>query len=130
MKQKLLFLFFAFLSITLTKAQTFTAEGIKYNVTDATNNKVEVAQQDSNTFSGEANIPATVTDPGTNSTYAVTSIGNKAFFNCASLTSILIPSSVISIGDNAFNACLNLPSVTIPSSVETIGELAFAVALI
>jgi hypothetical protein len=55
----------------------------------------------------------------------VTSIGNRAFYNCSSLTSITIPNSVTSIGDYAFAYC-SLTSVTIPNSVTSIGNNAFA----
>lgn len=56
---------------------------------------------------------------------AVTTIGNKAFSDCTGLTSITIPNSVITIGDGAFEACSELASITIPNSVTTIGEDAF-----
>ena len=55
----------------------------------------------------------------------VTSIGNNAFYNCLSLTSVTIPSSVTSIGNNAFYDCTSLTSVTIPGSVTSIGDRAF-----
>jgi len=55
----------------------------------------------------------------------VTSIGEYAFYNCTSLTSVAIPDSVTSIGDDAFSNCKSLTSVTIPDSVTSIGEYAF-----
>ncbi len=55
----------------------------------------------------------------------ITSIGEYAFYNCSSLTSITIPSSVTSIGDRAFQGCDSLTSITIPSSVTSIGDRAF-----
>ncbi|MCD7729185.1 MAG: leucine-rich repeat domain-containing protein, partial [Clostridia bacterium] len=55
----------------------------------------------------------------------VTSIGDRAFYNCTSLTSITIPDVVTSIGDRAFEVCTSLASVTIPNSVTSIGNYAF-----
>ena len=56
----------------------------------------------------------------------VTSIGDKAFYDCGKLTSIEIPSSVASIGNYAFAWCYALKSITIPSSVTSIGNKAFS----
>jgi PKD repeat protein len=64
--------------------------------------------------------------PGTIAGKPVTSIGNSAFNQSASLTSVIIPSSVRSIGDRAFFACSALTSVTIPNGVITIGNWTFA----
>jgi len=41
-----------------------------------------------------------------------TSIGSYAFYNCTSITSVSIPSSVTSIVANAFTGCSSLTSVT------------------
>ena len=57
---------------------------------------------------------------------SVISIGNQAFTNCDSLTSITIPNSVIQIGNNAFAWCRNLNNIIIPSSVTSIGSTAFS----
>ena len=56
---------------------------------------------------------------------SVTSIGERAFYYCSSLTSITIPNSVTSIGHSAFYYCSSLSSVTIPNSVTRIEEFAF-----
>ncbi len=50
---------------------------------------------------------------------SVIHIGDFAFQECASLTSVTIPSSVTSIGENAFPG---LASVLIPASVTSIGD--------
>ena len=54
--------------------------------------------------------------------YPVRSIGEWAFYDCCSLTSVTIPDSVTSIGDEAFSGCSSLTSVTIPDSVTSIGS--------
>ena len=68
-------------------------------------------------------IPASVTYSGT--TYSVTSISYRAFYNCSGLTSVTIPDGVTSIGDGAFDGCSGLTSVTIPDGVTSIGNAAF-----
>ena len=55
----------------------------------------------------------------------ITEIGNYAFYNRSSLTSITIPNSVTSIGNKAFYGCNSLTSVTIPDGVTSIGDSAF-----
>ena len=56
----------------------------------------------------------------------VTTIGEYAFSNCTSLTSVTIPDSVTSIDNSAFTNCISLTSVTIPDSVTSIGSWAFS----
>ncbi len=54
---------------------------------------------------------------------SVTSIGDYAFYECVSLSSITIPSSIKAIGSYAFYGC---PGVkTIPGNLENLGKYAF-----
>jgi len=55
----------------------------------------------------------------------VTYIGNYAFRNCTSLTSIILPEGVTSIETHAFSLCTSLTSITLPEGVTSIGAGAF-----
>ena len=48
----------------------------------------------------------------------VQSIGDYAFCDCSSLTSLTLPSSLQSIGDSAFCDCSSLTSLYIPTGTE------------
>lgn len=52
-------------------------------------------------------------------------IGNEAFADCSSLTSLTMSNGVTSIGNSAFANCLGLTELTIPNSVTSIGSHAF-----
>ena len=56
---------------------------------------------------------------------SVTSIGERAFSGCSSLTRLTIGNSVTTIPYDCFYGCSSLTSVTIPNSVTTIGDYAF-----
>lgn len=55
----------------------------------------------------------------------VTSIGDYAFFRCASLEEITGLDHVLRIGNSAFSGCLNLKEISLPSQLESIGNKAF-----
>jgi hypothetical protein len=54
----------------------------------------------------------------------VSGIGDAAFHNRGSLTSVTIPNSVTNIGASAFQSCTSLTRVTIPGSVTHLGDWA------
>ena len=55
----------------------------------------------------------------------VTAIGDRAFYNCTNLESIIIPEGVTVIGESAFYNCTNLESIIIPETVKKIDIYAF-----
>ena len=66
---------------------------------------------------GSIDIPATTV-----------TIGEGAFSNCTSITSVTIPASVVTIGDNAFFGCSSLATLDLSKakSLTTIGSSAFS----
>ena len=128
-KLNLLFSTLLCLCSLTANAHHFEVDGIYYNITDATNKTIEVTYEGSsyydysNEYTGSVVIPESVTYGGT--TYSVTSIGDYAFYNCTSLTSVVIGNNVTSIGYGAFANCSGLTSIEIPNSVTSIGNAAF-----
>lgn len=55
----------------------------------------------------------------------VTSIRERAFYNCTNLSLRELPDSIITIGTSAFYGCANLEIAEIPASVTSIGGSAF-----
>ena len=121
MKRILLLSCLAFLLLAGgTQAQTATLDGITYTVN-------EDGQTASVTgYAGEpvdVAIPATVNINGTG--YAVTAIGDQAFYGCTSLQSIALPESLRRIGGYAFRGCTALESLALPEEMDEIGNWAF-----
>lgn len=102
-------------------AQTFTNNGIKCEVNEGTETVSVIANTPS--YSGDIILPETVTNAGT--TYTLTSIGDKAFYNCTELISVIIPNSITKIGVYAFYNCIGLTTLKIPNSVTIIEKYAF-----
>ena len=78
------------------------------------------------TINGYTGSGGAVSLPSTMDGLPVTRIGDMAFLNCATLTSVAIGTNVASIGKQAFRSCAILTNVTIPGSVLSIADDAFA----
>ena len=123
-------------------AGTFIVDGINYNVTDSTARRVEVI---ANNYAYNVTIPATVQCDTT--TYTVSSIGYRAFYQTGNLYQVTLPETIETIGVEAFSYsklfkinlpsslrrieskafynCSNLIEAILPDSLEFIGESAF-----
>lgn len=109
------------------------------------------AGEDLNKSRATVEIPSTISYKNKN--YRVVGIAKDGFYNCRTLVSITIPSSITSIGDFAFGGCLSLnevhfasdsaltsipygafygcnslETITLPSSIQNIGDWAFGEA--
>ncbi len=108
--------FLFMLTIASQYAAAYTPdEAFEYTIA---NNQVTITK-----FTGsqtDVSIPPTIEDK------PVVAIGQRAFYNNTSLTSVTIPSSVTSIMNYAFEYCSKLTSVTISEGVTSIGYHAFA----
>ncbi len=97
---------------TDTAIKTFQAKNIKYTVTSTKEVKVTGPTKKS---IRSVTIPATVKYKRT--TYKVTSIGSKAFYNCKKLKTVTIKSRKLkSVGKNAFKGIYKKAKVTVPKS--------------
>ena len=119
--KKYLLTFVALVCSLMVSAYGFEKDHIYYTITSETDLTVKVTSGVE--YKGVVNIPSTVVFGG--QTYNVTSIGESAFRDCSSLTSVTIPAGVTSIGEGAFRYCSSLKSVTLPAGLTSIGDGAF-----
>ena len=129
MKKSLLCFLILLMVPLASMAYDFEVDGIYYKLTGS--NSVAVTSKGdgrwssdyTGSYSGDITIPSTVNY--NDNSYAVTSIGDSAFYCCPSLTSITIPESVTSIGSSAFERCSSLTSINIPEGVTSISDYTF-----
>ena len=128
---RLLLTFMAVCVVSVSFAETFYIEGIRYSITDEVEQTVAVTGWDSKYFNeliSPTNPNVGKVDPDeigpedlvipwrvlyNGLYYKVTAIGEEAFTDCATLTSVLIPNSIESIGEYAFQNCASLKVVKV-----------------
>lgn len=123
MRHYILFLLL-FASLQTMAFYDFEVNGLYYKIISKKDKTVELGACDDGKYSGDIVIPKTI--EVNNETYAVVSICGSAFYECFTLTSVVIPEGIETIGNDSFFRCSSLKSITIPSSVTTIGSQAFA----
>ena len=92
------------------RAYSSDADGVLYN-----KNKTLLIQYPI------GNLRSTFTIPS-----SVTTIDERAFYDCVNLMGVMIPDSVKTIGEEAFSFCTSFTNITIPDSVRTISSGAFS----
>ena len=113
----------------LANAHDFEVDGIFYKIVSEEDRTIAVTYEGTNKYSpdsyytGEIIIPEHVSYSGNE--YTVTRIGERAFMNCDSLTSVSLPESIERIEDSAFSSCYELTEVKMPSKANYVGSGAF-----
>ena len=106
----------------LKKSPTAIVDGINYRL-DEKNQKAKVISGE-NLYTGDIVIPEKFEYDSIK--YYVEEIDDGAFKDCASLSSISIPTTVTKIGSDVFRGCTALEEITIPESVREIKNETFA----
>ena len=113
----------------LASAHDFEVDGIFYQIISEEDRTIAVTYEGTDKYSpdsyytGEIIIPEHVSYSGNE--YTVTRIGERAFMNCDSLTSVSLPESIERIEDSAFSSCYDLTEIRMPSKANHIGTGAF-----
>lgn len=119
---------FTIYGYTGTAAETYAKEnGVTFIALDESDSDFEYELLDDGTaeITGYNGSAIELIIPSEIDGYAITKIGDGAFFRNTNLTNITIPNGVITIGGWAFEYCTSLTSITIPGSVTRIGNSAF-----
>ena len=59
-------------------------------------------------------------------TEGVSSVGQRAFYDCMALTAVTLPKNITKVGDSAFSDCGALREITLPDSITALGSGAFS----
>ena len=117
----------ALLCCNAAYSQSFSVDGIYYEITSETDLTANVTCKDffdPSYTTDSVTIPPTVTYEG--KTYTIAGIGVYAFSGCSNVKYVKLPETVKSIEHYAFRNCTSLESINIPDSLTSIGGLAFS----
>ena len=100
--------------------------GIAVNAATSGNYTYEVKSGKAIITDVNTNISGDITIPASLGGYTVTTIGDRAFYECNRLTGVTVPEGVVEIGEAAFGFCQKLANVSLPTTVKTIADGAFS----
>ena len=118
MKQLVLLLMMCF--PTLLFGNEVVQNGISYSIDEEKKTAEAIGYDQSSSY---VTIPSTITVDG--KSYAVVSIGKKAFWNNDKLQRVTIEDGVLDIKMAAFYYCRYLRSVKLPATLKSVGSSAF-----
>lgn len=96
--------------------------GINYKVVSPTDRLLKVVAG-TTAYSGDMAVPEKVTVDGKD--YKVVELGFKSFFGAKTMTSLLIPSTVVILNESSVEGCTGLENITLPSSLKCLGVRVF-----
>lgn len=124
MKKTFSLLLVLFCSLTLL-AERFEYNGVYYNTLSDSTAEVTFQTDWSSPSYNHTSVIIPSTAEYNGKIYSIVRIGQAAFYEYTSLTSLSIPKTVTTIDIGAFFGCTNLSEVLITHSVQTIGSGAF-----
>lgn len=129
--KRFVFILFGIMIAVQTTATNYYYSGIlRFTITDVQKQTVSVSRNPNVNCSllevkhQDLVIPEKIRIEGV--VYTVTSIEDRAFYDCSSLVFVTIPNTIKRIGAGAFSGCSKLAAISIPEGVTQIGSSAFA----
>ena len=120
MKKQILLLAMILLPL-VASADSVEIGGIYYDL--ISKSKEAWVTNNPNYYKGDVIIPESINYEGID--YKVSTIKEKAFYECRELTSISIPNTVVEIGESAFRGC-GINQIVVPETVCAIGNECFS----
>ena len=106
-------------TVTLFSVSSFAASTVKSGGFEYKVGKTSASVVNYTGSGGSVKVPAKIKN------VPVTSIGDYAFWQQKSVTSVTLPSSLKKIGIAAFNECSGIKKIVIPEGTTSIGDAAF-----